>query len=47
MLQSFQAWLASPFKSGMNAWDWFLFIGLLIVVCILWHMILRFGGVNA
>jgi hypothetical protein len=40
MLSQFQAWLAKPFSADMDAWHWFLFFGLLIVVSATWHMIL-------
>jgi hypothetical protein len=41
MLATFQSWLAAPFKSDMDALHWFLFIGLICVAFILWHMILK------
>jgi hypothetical protein len=40
-IDSFKNWLAAPFSSSMNAGQWFLFFGLLIVISMLWHMILR------
>ncbi len=41
MLQTFQDWLAKPFSSDMNAWHWFLFFGLIMVISVAWGMILR------
>lgn len=40
MLTGFKDWLKQPFESNMDAWHWFLFIGLLIVITAVWHMIL-------
>jgi hypothetical protein len=41
MLQQIQTWLAKPFASDQDAWHWFLFIGLLIVIAAVWHLVLR------
>lgn len=41
MLQSFKDWLAKPFSEDQSAKGWFLFVGLLIVSAIGWHMILN------
>ena len=41
MLAQFQAWLQSPFRSDMDTLHWFLFMGLIIVMTILWGMILK------
>ncbi len=41
MLGKYQAWLARPFQADMDALHWFLFIGLVIVVFILWGLVLR------
>jgi hypothetical protein len=41
MLSQIQAWLAQPFQSNQDTWHWFLFIGLLIVLAAVWHMVLR------
>jgi hypothetical protein len=40
-IAAFQAWLKQPFSTDMPAKDWFLFFGLLIVISVMWHMILR------
>jgi hypothetical protein len=37
----FKAWSAQPFSADMPAGHWFLFIGLLLVVVILWSLVLR------
>jgi len=41
MWQDFKDWLASPFKSEMSALHWFYFLGLIIVLMVLWRIILR------
>ena len=40
MWAKFKAWAAHPFSVDMSATDWFLFIGLLIVLLALWNIIL-------
>lgn len=41
MWEDFKAFLSQPYKSeNMDAGDWFLFLGLLIVIIILWRIIL-------
>jgi hypothetical protein len=30
-----------PFRADMSAVDWFLFVGLLLVIMVLWRIILR------
>lgn len=40
MWQTFQDWYKQPFSADMSAGHWFLFLGLLIVLAILWSMIL-------
>lgn len=40
MLQGFRDFLARPFSPDMDAWGWFLFFGLLIVITTVWHLIL-------
>lgn len=37
----FKQWLAQPFSVDMPAVDWFLFIGLLLAVMVVWRFILR------
>lgn len=39
--EDFKAWLASPFSADMSAAHWFYFVGLLIVISVLWNIILR------
>jgi hypothetical protein len=45
----FQQWYSQPFSADMPAKDWFLFIGLLMVIVILWSLVLKHLGdlVNA
>jgi hypothetical protein len=40
MWQQFKAWAAHPFSVDMTAMEWFLFVGLLIVIVALWNIIL-------
>ena len=45
MLQSIwtdlkQTW-AQPFRQDMSAVDWFLFVGLLLIIMIMWRIILH------
>ena len=40
MWQTFKQWAAKPFSVDMTATEWFLFIGLLIVIVALWNIIL-------
>ena len=40
MWQKFKAWASEPFSVDMTAGEWFLFIGLLIVIIALWNIIL-------
>ena len=40
--QSFREFMAKPFSSDdMDAGHWFLFIGLLIVITIIWRLIFQ------
>lgn len=41
MWDHFSTFLAKPFSSDMSAADWFLFIGLLLIIIVLWTTILR------
>ena len=41
MWQNFKSWAASPFSVDMPATDWFLFIGLLLVIMVIWRLILH------
>jgi hypothetical protein len=33
-------WYGQPFRSDMDALGWFAFIGLLIAISVLWHIVL-------
>jgi hypothetical protein len=46
--QNFTNWLGKPFSIDMDAFHWFLFWGLLIVIAIAWGFVLRhvYGGVE-
>lgn len=33
-------WLAHPFKATGSVWDWFLFLGVIIVAVFLWTQVL-------
>lgn len=43
MWANFTSWLSQPYKGAgnMSALDWFYFLGLLIVLMVLWRIILR------
>lgn len=36
----FRTWAATPFSADMNATHWFMFVGLLLLILMLWGMIL-------
>lgn len=40
MWDKFKAWGQRPFSVDMTATEWFLFIGLLIVIIGLWNIVL-------
>lgn len=40
MWDHFKQWAQRPFSVDMTAGEWFLFIGLLIVIMVLWNIIL-------
>ena len=40
-IESIDAWLKQPFREEMNAVDWFLFLGLVIAIMVLWQMVLH------
>jgi len=40
MWQTFKQWAQKPFSVDMTATEWFLFIGLLIVIVALWNVVL-------
>lgn len=41
MRERFLTWLKRPYADDMSAGGWFLFLGLLIVLSVLWGIILR------
>jgi predicted benzoate:H+ symporter BenE len=41
MPNSIAAFLAHPFNSDQSAVGWFLFVGLIIVLLGMWHLIIR------
>lgn len=41
MMENFKEWLSAPYKDEMDAWHWFLFIGLLIAISVAWRLILK------
>lgn len=40
-ISDFQAFLKQPFSSSMPASQWFLFLGLILIIMLFWHMIIR------
>ncbi len=40
MWDKFKEWSAKPFSVDMTATEWFLFIGLLIIIVGLWNIVL-------
>lgn len=40
-MQAILNWFNQPFTSNMNAFRWFLFIGLLVVIVALWGIIMK------
>jgi hypothetical protein len=48
LVSGFKSWAAQPFKSQMDLFGWTLFVGLLIIIVILWTRILAhiFMGVK-
>lgn len=40
MWKEFRDWLQEPYKDDMSAFNWFLFIGLLIILTLGWRFIL-------
>lgn len=39
LIGRFRAWLSAPYREGMSAVDWFLFLGLVIVAAVIWSRI--------
>lgn len=40
-MQALRDWYNAPFDDTMNAFDWAVFVGFLIVVSIFWGIVLR------
>lgn len=40
MVSSFRAWWNQPFQSAGSVWNWALFIGLLLVLILLWSRVI-------
>lgn len=40
LVNSVMDWFQHPFQTSGSAYNWFLFVGLLIVIGWLWHVIL-------
>ncbi len=40
MLDDLKSWAQHPFSTDMDALHWFLFLGLLIAISVLWGLIL-------
>lgn len=40
-ISDYKNWAAKPFSADMPVSQWFLFIGLLIVIVIFWNIMLR------
>lgn len=40
MWDNFKSWLAKPFSVDMSAGGWFVFIGLLLIIMVMWRLIL-------
>lgn len=40
MISSFKAWWNQPFTSSGSVWNWALFIGLILVLIILWSRVI-------
>lgn len=41
MITSFKEWWAKPFDSQGDVLNWFLFIGLILVLILLWGRVIR------
>lgn len=37
----FKEWVAKPYSDSMSALDWFLFVGLVLVIIVAWTSILN------
>ncbi len=40
LLGRFSSWWAHPFQSGGSAFNWVLFVGLIIIATFLWQLVL-------
>lgn len=40
MLETLKTWANEPFKTNMDAVHWFMFMGMLIFIMVLWRFIL-------
>ena len=40
-MQAFTDWLKHPFSPSMDAWQWFAFYGLILVIALGWKLILN------
>lgn len=41
MLANFQAWIKQPFNAEQSAWDWFLFLGFILIAALIWRVLLN------
>lgn len=41
IVQDFMAWIREPYSDDMTVLDWFLFIGLILLIIWVWARILR------
>lgn len=37
-----KTWVAQPFNTQQSVTGWFLFLGLIMIICFAWNQILRF-----
>lgn len=40
LIQTVNSWWAHPFQSGGSAFNWVLFVGLVIIAAFLWQLVL-------
>jgi hypothetical protein len=40
-MEALKKWWAKPYDDGMSVKGWFCFLGLIAVISVLWHLILR------
>lgn len=41
MGEAFKKWWGKPYDDGMSVTGWFLFLGLIGILGVLWHLVLR------